>query len=339
MHIGPYTLSNPLILAPMAGITDLPFRRLCRRFGAAMALSEMVSSNPRLWHTLKSRQRLDHTDEPGIRWIQIAGSEAAPMAAAARFNQRCGAQIIDINMGCPAKKICRKAAGSALLSDPGRVRAILEAVTDAVSVPVTLKIRTGTDPDHRNALEIARIAEQTGVKSLTIHGRTRQCRFTGEAEYETIRQVKQSVSIPIIANGDISSPQQAKSVLEFTGADAIMIGRAAQGRPWVFQEMLHFLQTGVLTKPMNRTQITRIWLQHVREIHRFYGDFLGVRIARKHVGWYLRDRVTEVATAQACHRAFNGLTDTHAQLDFIKKYPDVDALKGGTSIAKCKLAS
>ena len=289
MNIGPYKLSSPLILAPMAGVTDLPFRQLCRRMGAAFVVSEMVSSKPELRYSRKSQQRMVHQDETEPRSVQIVGTDPDEMAAAALFNVEHGAQIIDINMGCPAKKVCNVAAGSALLADEAKVAKILERVVNAVDVPVTLKIRTGTDPQSRNAINIAHIAENSGIQALSIHGRTRACKFNGEAEYQTIRDVKQQASIPVIANGDITSVLNAKYVMEFTGADAIMIARGAQGRPWIFREMKYFLETGKRLAPIQHNELMLLVLEHLETIHRFYGEQQGVRIARKHIKWYLKD--------------------------------------------------
>jgi len=286
MHIGPHQLANPLILAPMAGISDRPFRSVCRQFGAGLAVSEMVASNPALRGHRRTLLRLDHHGENGLRSIQILGTEPRQMAEAARLNAEFGADIIDINMGCPAKKVCSVAAGSALLKNEALVKQILDAVVNAVAVPVTLKIRTGWDMHNRNALTIAKIAEAAGIAALTIHGRTRACKFTGQAEYETIRQVKKAVSIPIIANGDIDSPEKAKQVLDFTGADALMIGRAAQGNPWIFQQTNCFLNTGKLSAKPDISGIQQILVGHLEALYHFYGDISGVRIARKHIAWY-----------------------------------------------------
>lgn len=287
MQIGHWKLENPLILAPMAGITDLPFRQLCRKLGAGLAVSEMVTSDPVLWDTRKSTQRRDHSGEMEPISVQIAGTEPAQLANAARLNVDHGAQIIDINMGCPAKKVCKKAAGAALLRDEKLVGSILEAVVNAVDVPVTLKIRTGWSPECRNALRIAAIAENAGIKALAVHGRTRACRFAGRAEYDTIARIKARIGIPVIANGDIDSVDKARRVLDCTGADGLMIGRAAQGWPWIFAELLHGL--GYTEQPPEvslRTQHTTI-SEHLRQLHGFYGEYSGVRIARKHLGWYL----------------------------------------------------
>ncbi|WP_166257437.1 tRNA dihydrouridine synthase DusB [Marinobacter salicampi] len=287
-HIGPYTLPNPLIVAPMAGVTDRPFRLLCRRLGAGLAVSEMVTADSSLWHTRKSKLRLDHTGEPEPRSVQIAGGDADMLAHAARANARHGAQIIDINMGCPAKKVCNKAAGSALMKDEPLVKSILEAVVRAVDVPVTLKMRTGWDHDNRNAVTIARMAEDAGIQALAIHGRTRADAYQGKAEYDTIAEVKSRVSIPVFANGDIDSPQMARHVLDHTGADGLLIGRAAQGSPWIFREILHFLETGRTLEPPSLDEVEKILDEHLEALHGFYGEHMGARIARKHVGWYLQ---------------------------------------------------
>ena len=266
MQIGKYQLHNNIILAPMAGVTDRPFRELCRSQGAGLAVSEMLSSNPRVWNSKKSRLRMDYHGESGIRSVQIAGSEPNAMATAAQLCVQQGAQIVDINMGCPAKKVNKKKAGSALLQHPELVRAILESVVDAVDIPVTLKIRTGWDPESRNGLEIAQIAQQAGIQALAVHGRTRQCLYKGEAEYDTIKIIKENVTIPVIANGDITSVEKAKYVLQHTGADAIMIGRGAQGAPWIFNEMNHYLSTGEHKAPMDKQEVTTILLNHVASL-------------------------------------------------------------------------
>lgn len=286
MRIGSYQLKNNLILAPMAGITDRPFRNLCKQFGAGLAVSEMVASNPALRQHRRTLLKADHSGETGLRCVQILGTNPEQMAAAAKVNQQRGAHIIDINMGCPAKKVCSVAAGSALMRDEDLVKRILDAVVQAVTIPVTLKIRTGWDRQQRNAVQIAQIAEQAGIMALTIHGRTRACAFKGAAEYDTIKKVKQSVSIPVIANGDIDSAQKAQQVLDYTQADAIMIGRAAQGHPWIFQEIQHFLQTGEDLLNTDIGSIKNILQSHLQELHLFYGTLNGVRIARKHIGWY-----------------------------------------------------
>ncbi len=290
MKIGPYTLKNNLILAPMAGITDRPFRQLCRELGAGLAVSEMVASNPNLWNSKKTLLRLDHQGEASPIAVQISGADAKMMADAARFNVDNGAEIIDINMGCPAKKVCNVLAGSALLKDESLVESILTAVVKAVSVPVTLKMRTGWDEQNKNALTIAKIAEASGIQALTIHGRTRACAYKGEAEYETVSIVKSSVSIPVIANGDITNPEKAKAVLNSTGVDALMIGRAAQGNPWIFRDIEHYLRTGEnLAKP-DSDEVKKILLRHIKKLYEFYGEYSGIRIARKHINWYCKSR-------------------------------------------------
>ncbi len=286
MRIGPYELPNRLILAPMAGVTDRPFRQLCRDLGAGMAVSEMVTSNSLLWGSKKTLRRANHEGETEPKSVQIAGADPAMMAEAARHNVDRGAQIIDINMGCPAKKVCNVMAGSALLRHEDLVARILEAVVGAVSVPVTLKIRTGWDRAHRNGVRIAQIAEQAGIAALAVHGRTRADGYRGEAEYDTIREIKESVSIPVIANGDITTPEKAKFVLEYTGADAVMIGRAAQGRPWIFREIDHFLRTGERLPEPSLEEIRGILIGHLHNLYAFYGEETGVRVARKHIAWY-----------------------------------------------------
>ncbi len=280
MQIGCYTLSNPYILAPMAGITDRPFRTLCKHYGAALTFSEMVASQPHLQRHRRTLKKTDYRDEPGLRAVQILGTEPEQMALAAKTNVDRGAHIIDINMGCPAKKVCSVAAGSALLRDEKRVASILQAVVAAVDVPVTLKIRTGWDKQHKNALTIARIAQDSGIAALTIHGRTRACKFTGQAEYDTIKQVKQAVSLPIIANGDIDSPDKATQVLAYTAADAVMTGRAAQGKPWLFRQFQQH------NSHPDITEIQTVLNNHLESLYSFYGNISGVRIARKHIGWY-----------------------------------------------------
>lgn len=316
MRIGPYQLDNPIILAPMAGVTDRPFRQLCRELGAGLAVSEMLSSNPKVWDTDKSRQRMDHSGEPGIKAVQIAGSEPELMAKAAQVNVAMGAQIIDINMGCPAKKVNKKMAGSALLQYPDLVGEIVKAVVAAVKVPVTLKIRTGWDPEHRNGVEIAKLAEASGIQSLAVHGRTRSCMYKGEAEYDTIKAIKQAVSIPVVANGDVTTPEKAKQVLEYTGADAIMIGRGAQGNPWLFREIEHYLANGTLLAKPSVEEVTAVVLNHVSRLHDFYGAFMGARIARKHVGWYLKAQ----APAADFRQQFNQIDDASEQLVALKNY-------------------
>ena len=295
MQIGPYTLNNNLIVAPMAGVTDRPFRQLCKSMGAGMAVSEMVSSNSLLWGSEKTLRRADHTGEVDPISVQIAGADPLMMAEAARYNVERGAQIIDINMGCPAKKICNVMAGSALLQNEMLVGRILDAVVSAVDVPVTLKIRTGWDKQHRNALSVARIAESAGVRAIAIHGRTRACAYTGNAEYDTIAAVKSEVRIPVIANGDITTPEKVKQVLEYTSADAVMIGRAAQGRPWIFREISHYLATGQHLPLPDVSEIHRVLINHLHDLYDFYGEYSGVRIARKHISWYTKGLVGSAA--------------------------------------------
>jgi len=288
MQIGPYRLDNNLLLAPMAGVTDRPFRQLCRELGAGMAVSEMISADASLWGSHKTLHRLDHAGEAAPIVVQILGADPDRLARAAQLNVDLGAQIIDINMGCPAKKVCRVAAGSALLRDEPLVAKILERVVGAVAVPVTLKIRTGWDPQHRNGVRIARLAEAAGIQALAVHGRTRACRFSGEVEYQSIRKIKQAVDIPVIANGDIGTPERAREVLEWTGADGLMIGRAAQGRPWIFREVEHFLRTGERLPAPDIDWIERLLLRHLQQLYGFYGEYRGLRIARKHIAWYSR---------------------------------------------------
>jgi len=299
LQIGPYRLAGRVVLAPMAGVTDLPFRRLCRRMGAALAAGEMLSADARLWDTAESRRRRDHSGESGPRVVQIAGGDAPMMADAARRNVDAGAEVIDVNMGCPAKKVCNKDAGSALLRDEALVAAILEATVRAVDVPVTLKIRTGWDPAARNGVRIARIAEAAGIQALAVHGRTRACRFEGEAEYATIAEIKQAVRIPVIANGDIDSPQKAARVVAATGADGVMIGRAAQGRPWIFREIEAALAAQPAPPEPGPAEVRDIMLTHLRDLYDFYGPVPGVRIARKHIGWYCRERPQALAFRQS----------------------------------------
>jgi tRNA-dihydrouridine synthase B len=303
VNIGSYRIAPALVLAPMAGVTDRPFRSLCRRFGAGYAVSEMTTSDPRLWRTRKSRQRLDHAGEPSPVGVQIAGADPVALAVAAAHAVDHGAEIIDINMGCPAKKVCNAWAGSALLRDEALVARILAAVVAAVRVPVTLKIRTGWDKDHKNGVRIARIAEEAGICALAVHGRTRDMLYTGEAEYATIAAIKQAVAIPVIANGDVDSCAKARDVLAATGADALMIGRAAQGRPWIFREIAHFLATGRSPAPLSPGEIRDILLGHIAALHEFYGEAAGVRIARKHLKWYAKDRPANAAFGAVVNRA------------------------------------
>lgn len=325
MQIGPHNLRNNLVVAPMAGVTDRPFRKLCRRFGAGLAVSEMITSVPALRDSYKSRRRADHEGEAEPVSVQIAGADPVMMAEAARHNADRGAQIIDINMGCPAKKVCNVAAGSALLRDEPLVGRILDAVVGAVAVPVTLKIRTGWDREHRNALRIARIAEAAGMRALAIHGRTRADAYNGEAEYDTIAEVKAAVGIPVIANGDITSPRKAGEVLRRTGADAVMIGRAAHGRPWIFREIEHFLQTGEELPPPSVEDIRRVLVEHLRELYALYGEQTGVRVARKHIAWYTKG----LHGAEAFRQAMNRLENAQAQLDAVEAFFGQLAVHGG----------
>ncbi len=290
MQLGPHRIDPPVILAPMAGVTDKPFRQLCRRLGAGLAVSEMTTSEPRLWATRKSRLRMDHADEPGPVSVQLAGTDPQVLAHAARHNVKLGAQIIDLNMGCPAKKVCNVAAGSALLRDEALVARILAAVVAAVTVPVTLKIRTGYTPADRNAVRIARIAEAEGVAAIAVHGRTRADFFNGEAEYESVAAVKAAVRIPVIVNGDVDTPEKAAAVLRATGCDALMLGRPALGRPWIFREMAHYLATGRHLPPPEPREVEDLLLGHLAALHAFYGEHWGVRIARKHLAWYCREQ-------------------------------------------------
>jgi tRNA-dihydrouridine synthase B len=316
LNIGPYTLPNSLILAPMAGVTDQPFRRLCTRMGAGLVVSEMVTSDVRLWNTRKSSLRMMHSGDPEPRSVQIAGGDPEMLAEAARRNVDMGAQIIDINMGCPAKKVCNKAAGSALLKDEALVREILQAVVAAVNVPVTLKIRTGWDRENKNGIGVAKIAEDAGIVALAVHGRTRADLYRGEAEYDTIAAIKQAVSIPVLANGDIDSPDKAKAVLLATGADGLLIGRAAQGRPWIFREIEHYLRTGEYLPAPSLLEVERILLEHLAALHAFYGDVMGVRIARKHVSWYL----ATLPGANEFRAQFNRLGCTDAQYTTVREF-------------------
>ena len=303
MQLGPFKLAANVVLAPMAGVTDKPFRMLCKRLGAGLCVSEMTISNPKLWHTSKSMHRMDHDGEPDPISVQIAGTVPEVMAEAARYNVDHGAQIIDINMGCPAKKVCSTWAGSALMRDEALVARILSAVVRAVDVPVTLKIRTGWDSAHRNALAIARIAQDSGIAALAVHGRTRDQHYTGVAEYDTIAAVKAALSIPVLANGDVDSPEKAAFVLRHTGADAVMVGRAAQGRPWIFREIAHYLATGERLPEPGVEEVRAVLLGHLEHLHAFYGEVAGVRIARKHLGWYARDRPENAAFRAVVNRA------------------------------------
>ncbi len=316
MKIGNITLSNQVILAPMAGVTDLPFRQLCKELGAGLVVSEMISANPQLLKTKKTQLRLRHENEISPIAVQIAGSDPQLMADCARFNVDNGAEIIDINMGCPAKKVCNKMAGSALLSDEKLVTEILQAVVAAVDVPVTLKIRTGPTPEQRNGPEIAKIAEESGIQMLTIHGRTRACKFQGKAEFDTIKQIKSERKIPIVANGDINSPQKAKYVLEYTNSDAIMIAQSALGKPWIFREVDYFLTKGKEMSKPTYEEIHNILFKHLTNLYHFYGEFMGVRIARKHVNWYCKASVNSTEF----RIGFNQLTSSKSQLKTIREY-------------------
>ncbi|MBP7789233.1 MAG: tRNA dihydrouridine synthase DusB, partial [Thermomonas sp.] len=323
MRIGRHHIESRTILAPMAGVTDKPFRLLCKRLGAGMAVSEMTSSDPRFWRTAKSLHRMDHVGEPDPVSVQIAGTVPAVMAAAARHNVEHGAQLIDINMGCPAKKVCNAWAGSALMREPQLVGRILAAVVESVDVPVTLKIRTGWDASHRNAAEIARIAEDAGIAALTVHGRTRDQQYAGSAEYDTIARIKSILRIPVIANGDIDSPRKAKQVLDATGCDAVMVGRAAQGRPWILGQIGHYLATGELVPEPSLRQVRDILLGHLGHLHAFYGEATGVRIARKHLGWYAKDRPENAAFRSVV----NSAQTADEQLRLTRDY--FDALAAG----------
>jgi tRNA-dihydrouridine synthase B len=316
MRIGPHLIDPPLILAPMAGVTDKPFRSLCKRLGAGYAVSEMTTSDPRLWRTRKSLHRLDHAGEPAPIGVQIAGSDPDALAAAARRSVEHGAEIVDINMGCPAKKVCNAWAGSALLRDEALVARILATVVRAVDVPVTLKIRTGWSRDHKNGLAIARLAEDAGISALAVHGRTRDMLYAGEAEYETIAAIKQALTIPVIANGDVASADKARDVLARTGADALMIGRAAQGRPWIFREIARFLATGERAPEPSAREVSETLLAHIAELHEFYGEPAGVRIARKHLSWYAKDRLENGAFLDVVYRAETGREQLNLARDY-----------------------
>jgi tRNA-dihydrouridine synthase B len=328
MHIGKYHIDNPLALAPMAGVTDKFFRRLCRELGAGYAVSEMLAANPALRNTSKSRRRGDFEGETSPVAVQIAGSDPRWMADAARFNVRRGAEIIDINMGCPVKKVCNKLAGSALLSHPHRVRHILEAVVDAVDVPVTLKIRTGPSPDNRNGPEIAAMAEAAGIAALAVHGRTRADRFRGQAEYATIREICREVRIPVFANGDIDNPQKARAILDDTAADGLMVGRAAQGNPWIFREIRHFLDSGRLLPPPAPGEVLAVMRRHLNSLHSSYGEAHGVRVARKHIGWYLDGQPNASTARKHLMRAGTAAE----QFDILELY--FESLESGPRLAE-----
>jgi tRNA-dihydrouridine synthase B len=321
MHIGPFALANPLMVAPMAGVTDRPFRQLCKRLGAGYAVSEMVTSRKDLWNTLKTSRRANHEGEPGPIAVQIAGTDAPMMAEAALYNIDRGAQIIDINMGCPAKKVCNKWAGSALMQDEALAIGIVEAVVNACltrNVPVTLKMRTGWCQSHKNALVIARAAESAGVQMVVVHGRTREQGYKGHAEYETVAAVKAALRIPVVANGDIRTPEQAKAVLASTGVDAIMIGRAAQGRPWIFREISHYLKTGEHLAPPLVSEFKRLLVEHLHDHYSLYGEFIGVRSARKHIGWYVR----QLPGGEAFRAHINALDDCLLQVAAVERFMD-----------------
>jgi tRNA-dihydrouridine synthase B len=318
LHIGPYALPNRLFLAPMAGVTDRPFRQLCRRLGAGMAVSEMITANKALWASKKSLLRANHEGEPEPRSVQIAGADPVMMAEAAKHNVDQGAHIIDINMGCPAKKVCNVMAGSALLQHETLVADILESVVNAVDVPVTLKIRTGWDRDNRNGVTIARIAEEAGIQALSVHGRTRADAYKGEAEYDTIAEIKSRISIPLIANGDIDSPQKAAEVLKKTGADGLMIGRAAQGNPWIFRQILHYLEHGQLLATPEVNEIRKVLIEHLENLYDFYGDYTGVRMARKHIAWYSKG----LRNGNAFRQQMNQLEQPQQQLRYTRDFFD-----------------
>ncbi|MET0230492.1 MAG: tRNA dihydrouridine synthase DusB [Rhodanobacteraceae bacterium] len=327
MRIGSHLIDPPVVLAPMAGVTDKPFRQLCKRLGAGLAVSEMTTADPRLWTTRKSLKRMDHVGEPAPVSVQIAGYDPAMLAEAARYNVDHGAEIVDINMGCPAKKVCNVWSGSALLQDEPLVARILDAVVKAVDVPVTLKIRTGWNRDNRNGVAIAKIAESAGIAALAVHGRTRADLYEGDAEYETIAAIRDAVRIPIFANGDVDSPAKAKRVLEATQCDAVMIGRAAQGRPWIFREIAHFLATGETLAPPSPREVRDILLGHLDDLHAFYGEPQGVRIARKHLGWYAKDRPENAAFRAVVNRAESAAEQVRLTRDYF------DALEADCSPA------
>lgn len=316
LQIGPYSLPNNLFLAPMAGVTDRPFRQLCRRLGAGMAVSEMITANKTLWASKKSLLRANHDGEPEPRSVQIAGADPAMLAEAAQHNVEQGAHIIDINMGCPAKKVCNVMAGSALLQNEALVANILESVVNAVDVPVTLKIRTGWDRDNRNGLTIARIAQESGIQALAIHGRTRADAYKGDAEYDTIADIKSALSIPVIANGDISSPEKAKSVLEYTGVDGLMVGRAAQGNPWIFKQIAHYLAHNEHLALPHVKEVRETLIQHLHTLYDFYGDYTGVRMARKHIAWYSKG----LRNGNAFRQHMNTLEHPQQQIDYTEQF-------------------
>ncbi len=333
MRIGPYELKSPFLLAPMAGITDAPFRRLCRRFGAGMTTSEMTTADISFWNTEKSRRRLDLDMDAEPRVVQIAGSDPQQFAIAAALCVERGAQIIDINMGCPARRVCNKLAGSALLQDTKLVSRILESVVSSVAVPVTVKIRTGWDKRHRNGVEIAQIAEASGVQAIAVHGRTRACRFKGAAEYATIAQIKDRVSIPVIANGDIKTSEKSLEVLRLSCADGLMIGRAAQGRPWIFRELNYFFETGSHAPPLDKSEVRDIMLEHLGDLYQFYGEATGVRVARKHLAWYCAGLYNAQEFRSQVVRVDSASEQIRLTREFFASWPFFDQQAGGDSLA------
>ena len=327
MRIGPYKLDSNLLLAPMAGVTNKPFRKLCKMYGAGLAVTEMVTSDPTLWNSKKSQLRLNHYEEESPRAVQIVGADPQAMANAARYNVDLGAQIIDINMGCPARKVCNVFSGSALMKDETLVASILETVVNAVDIPVTLKIRTGWNKQNKNSVKIAQIAENLGIQMLTVHGRTRACGFSGDAEYITIREVKAHVSIPVIANGDITTPEKAEEVLSVSGTDGLMLGRAALGNPWIFNEINHFLNTGTHLSRPRVEEIQQVMLQHLSGLYELYGEYTGVRVARKHVGWYCK----HLQSGEVLRSRVNKTDTVRSQLLVIEDY--FSSIKNGEALA------
>lgn len=336
MRVGSFSISGRLIAAPMAGVTDGPFRALCRRLGASFAVCEMVSSNPRLRGTEKSRLRVDHGGESEPRWVQIAGADPREMAESARYNADLGAQIIDINMGCPAKKVCNRAAGSALLSDEPLVQRILDAVVAASPVPVTLKMRTGPDRKNRNGVRVATIAEQAGIAAISVHGRSRACAFRGRAEHDTVRRIKSAVKIPVIANGDIDTPERARQVLQQSGADALMIGRASQGNPWIFREVSHYLASGCRLPRPDAREVADTLVEHLEALYEFYGRLKGVRVARKHLAWYLKPR----RRGDALWSRINRVEDAAVQVRMVRGFFQTESVDAAaSSVAGQELAA
>ena len=329
MNIGSHQLRNNVFVAPMAGVTDRPFRQLCKRLGAGYAVSEMAASDPRLLASVKTARRIDHAGEMEPKAVQIAGADPAMMADAARFNVERGAQVIDINMGCPVKKVCNRLAGSALMADEPLAIAIVEAVVGAVAVPVTVKMRIGPTRERRNAVRLARLFEAAGAAMITVHGRSRACGYSGRAEYDTVAEVKQALRIPVVANGDIDSPRKAREVLELTGADAVMIGRAAQGRPWIFREIAHFLATGRELEAPSPREVRQLLSEHLLDHYAFHGEFAGVRSARKHVGWYL----AVTPAWEAARQDFNRIETPQGQLDAIERLFERLSAQAGTQPA------